>query len=623
MPSTTLFRAVSRLPRGPHCGYKPHAAARTLGGRLEWALLRCSALLLLLVGPLGGQDFFPLEDVRAGLRATGRTVFSGTTVEEFGVEILGVLENYAGPKSSIIFGRLVGGPLEETGVLAGMSGSPVYIEGRLAGAVAFTYAFAKAPLAGIRPIGEMVTGLQEGGRTSSPVAVDTLDDWRLRAGLPRSGPESRWAISSNFRPIATPVSFSGFTERSLEVFGGQLERLGLRPLQGAGGGLPDDPGGRIEPGSMISVGLIRGDMSVNASGTVTHVDGNRILAFGHRLLSSGNTAMPLMRSSVMTLVPNLNASFKLSGVGALIGTISLDKQTGIAGELGGGPAMVPCTIRVRPGGGAAAEYSLEMVRDAQLAPWLLQMALYSAIDVNERATGPLTLRVRGGVSFKNGLPRLVLDDIYTGTGGVGQSAALSTAVPLAYLLQIGHPGIEVEAVDIEVDTVQADEYTDLVRAWLSKTQVRPGETVEIRFAAKDPDGQETVRTVPYEVPVSMPAGLVQVTVGDALSMNIMEWRGLLAGRKVRDAGATIRFLNSLRGSDQAYLRVWQRKQSLWLHADKLPGPPASVRAILATPAGRGAGAVVEPASTLADHRIGGFEGVVRGRLNLQFVVTGS
>ncbi len=586
-------------------------------------MLRCFALLLLLAGPLCGQDFFPLEDVRAGQRATGRTVFSGTTVEEFDVEILGVLENYAGPKSSIIFGRLVGGPLEETGVLAGMSGSPVYIEGRLAGAVAFAYAFAKAPLAGIRPIGEMVAGLQAGGAAASAVAVDTLEDWRALAGLPRSRPEPRWDRRSNFQPIATPVSLSGFTERALEVFGDQLERLGLRPLQGAGGGLRDDPGGRIEPGSMISVGLIRGDMSVSASGTVTHVDGNRILAFGHRLLSSGSTAMPLMRASVMTLVPNLNASFKLSGIGALIGTISLDKQTGIAGELGGGPAMVPCTIRIRPGDGAAAEYALEMVRDAQLAPLLLQMALFSAIDVSERATGPLTLRVRGGVSFKNGLPRLVLDDIYTGTGGVGQSAALSTAVPLAYLLQIGHPGIEIDAVDLEVDTVQADEYTDLVRAWLSKTQVRPGETVEIRFAAKGPDGRETVRTVPYEVPVSMPAGLVQVTVGDALSINMMELRGLLAGRRVRDARATIRFLNSLRGSDQAYLRVWQRKQSLWLHSDKLPAPPASVRAILATSSGRGAGAVVEPLSTLADHRIGGFEGVVRGRLNLRFVVTGS
>lgn len=586
-------------------------------------MLRFPGLALLLVGLLPGQDFYPLDEIEAGRRATGRTVFAGTAVEDFDVEILGVLKNYAGPQSSVVFGRLTGGPLAETGVMSGMSGSPVYIDGRLAGAVAFMYPFSKEPLAGIRPIGEMVSAFAGDAAPTSPAAVETLDDWRTVAGLPRLAPPPEGPTPGSLVPIATPVSLSGFTERTLGVFADQLERLGLRPLQGAGGQLKEDPGGLPEPGSMISVGLIRGDMALSASGTVTHVDGNRIFAFGHRFLASGRTAMPMMRASVMTLVPNLSASFKLSGTGALIGTISRDRQAGIAGELGAGPAMIPCALRVRSGASRSATYAMELVRDKQLTPLLLQMALFSAISATARQSGPLTVRVSGGARFQRGLPPLVLDDIYTGLGGVGQTAALSTAAPLAYLLQWGHPGLEVEAFDLAIDAVPADEYTDLVRGWLSKTQVRPGETVEIRFAAKGPDGRETVRSVPYRVPVSMPAGLVQVTVGDALSLNILEWRGLLAGRRARDPAATIRTLNSLRGSDRAYLRVWRRSQSLWLHADKLTAPPASMRSVLATAEGRGAGASAEYASTLEERRLDGFRGVVRGRLHLQFVVTES
>ena len=586
-------------------------------------MLRKLALCLALGGALHGQGFYPLEDIRPGQAAKGRTVFLGTNVEEFDVEILGVLENYSGPKSSIIFGRFSGGPLQRTGVMSGMSGSPVYIDGRLAGAVAFMFPFSTEPLAGIRPIAEMIAGFETAGRASATAGADPLDDWREVAGLPRQPAEEVASADGQFRPIATPVSLGGFSERTLEVFGDDFRRLGLRPLQGSGGALKQDVESELEPGSMISVGLIRGDMSFTASGTVTHVEGDKIFAFGHRFLSSGNTAMPMMQASVMTLVPNLSSSFKLSGTGPLIGTISLDREAGIAGELGPGPPMVPCGIRVKQADGRFATYSMELVRDPQLMPFLMQLALFSAVNVSEPSLGPLTVRVRGGVEFEESLPRLVLDDIYSGTGGVAQAAALSTAAPLSYLLRTGHPDVGVRSIELEVEARGSDEYTDLVRGWVSKTQVRPGETVEIRFAAKGPDGDEQVRSVSYQVPVSLPAGNVEVTIGDALTANLQEWRGLLAGRKARDPAATIRFLNNLRGSDGAYVRLWQRKRSLWLHADKLPAPPASLHAVLSTPAGRGGGALFDHSTTLADLRVDGLSGVVRGRIHLRFVVTGS
>ena len=587
-------------------------------------MLRAIALSILLAGTLAGQAFYPIGEIRAGQRAVGRTVFAGTEIEEFEVEILGVIENFSGPKSPIIFGKLSGGPLESTGVMSGMSGSPVYIDGRLAGAVAFMFPFSTEPLAGIRPIGEMVRGFETAEVDPPTLAVDPLDRWREMAGLSREVVTPTVVPSGQFRPIATPVSLSGFSDRVLQVFGEDLRRLGLRPLQGAGGqlaGASDEA--EIGPGSMISVGLIRGDMNFTASGTVTHVDGDRVFAFGHRFLSTGTTAMPMMRASVMTLVPNLNASFKLSGTGPLIGTVNLDREAGIAGELGAGPRMVPCSIRVRQADGGSVSYAMEVVRDPQLAPLLLQIALFSAISVSEPSLGALTVRVRGGVEFEDGLPRLVLDDVYTGSGGVGQAAALSTVAPLSYLMRTRHEGVEIRKVDLEVEAHAEDQYTDLVRAWLSKTQVKPGETVEIRLAAKGPDGREQMRSVPYRVPVSLSAGAVEVTVGDALTANLQNWRGLLAGRRSRDAAATIRYLNGLRGSDRAYVRIWQRKRSLWMHSDQLSAPPASLHAVLSTPAGRGAGAIADLSTTLADLLVDGLPGVVRGRLSMRFVVTGS
>ncbi len=583
-------------------------------------MLQLFFYLFLFSGVLAGQDYYPIEDVRAGQQATGLTVFSGTQIEKFDVEILGVLDSVA-PKQSVILGRLSGGPLADTGVMSGMSGSPIYIDGRLAGAVAFMYPFSTEPLAGIRPIHEILAGFETDSAEAVLPAVDTLDEWRVLAGLPRKHTVIQHR-PSQIQPISTPVSMSGFSPRTLDVFGDKFEQLGLRPVQGAGGGLRDDIGGAVEPGSMISVGLIHGDMKFSAAGTVTHVENDRVFAFGHRFLSSGTVDWPMMRASVLTLVPNLNASFKLSGTGEMAGRISLDRSSGISGELGPEPDMIPCRIQIRSVAGDRHDYQIQVVRGSMLTPFLLQIALFAVIDASERTFGPLSLRVSGGATFRNGLPRLVLDDIYSGVAGVGQVTALSTVVPLSFLLQSGFLDVAIEAVDLTIDASPRDEYSDLVRGWVSKGHVSPGETINVHLVSKDPDGVEHMRTLPYTVPVSMPAGQVQITVADAQSINITRFRGLLAGRRVRDAGDMIHFLNSLRGSDKAYLRVWENKQSLWLHSEQLPAPPASMKAVLATPAGRGVGAVPERSSPIHEQVLVGFRGVVRGRLNLQFVVRG-
>ena len=327
---------------------------------------------------------FPLKDIKPGMRGTGRTVFSGNQIEDFQVEILGVLENI-GPKESLILARLSGGPLEHTGVMQGMSGSPVYIDGKLAGAVAMAFPFAKDPIAGIRPIEAMIrTSTSSSKPTSAPPAGAqraALFDRDLTRGFPK--PAAMLTGEARMVDIATPISFGGFSRATLDTFAPQLRALGLEPRQGVSGGGKVQPTmgnpADLKPGSMISVQLMSGDLTVGADGTVTHIDGNRVYAFGHRFLDIGSTALPFARAEVLTLLANTNTSFKLSTAKEWMGTIYQDRNTAVAGELGKRASLVPMTIRVSNGGRTVDTYEMNMVNDSLLTPLLMQMAVFSGV----------------------------------------------------------------------------------------------------------------------------------------------------------------------------------------------------------------------------------------------------
>ena len=365
--------------------------------------------LLLMTWCLCAQPaILPLKDLRAGMKGVGRTVFTGDQIEQFQADILGILDN-SGPGQSIILARLSGGPLAKTGVMQGMSGSPVYVDGKLIGAVALAFTFATEPIAGIRPIEEMLAT----ARDTTPAR---------RAGAPPPArTEFAWGSGgSKLVELATPVSFSGFSRAAIDQFGPELRKLGLEPVQGALGGggssssskTTGDPK-KIQPGSMISVQLMTGDMAVGADGTVTHVDGDRVYAFGHRFIAGGPTAMPFARSEVLALLPNLTTSFKISAAREHMGMITQDRNAAIAGVFGKRPTMTPITISVRGPGGPAKTYRMEMVPDRVFAPVLTQMAIFSAIDGSERTLGPGTFTVRGTMELEGGLPPVRLDNTFS------------------------------------------------------------------------------------------------------------------------------------------------------------------------------------------------------------------
>lgn len=573
--------------------------------------LRSIFLGLAAAAVLGAQTL-PLAEVRAGQLGVGRTVFSGESVEEFEVEILGVLEN-VGPQQSLILGRLSGGPLAQTGVMAGMSGSPVYIDGKLAGAVAFSFPFTTEPLAGIRPIEDMLSEQAAVAvKPSAPSLAGLLaGNQSLLPGEPHSGAGGRML------PIATPVSFGGFTERTLDVFGDQLRSIGLRPIQGVGGSLREGAGAPPEPGSMISVALLRGDLSMSAAGTVTHVDGDRLWAFGHAFLSAGPLELPMMRAKVLTLVPNLQNSFKMAGDGELIGKVTLDRSAGIAGSLGPGPDMVPLKISVN-----GRRYQMEAVRDPFLTPFLLQMAAFAAVDAEQRQVGPASLRVEGSVSFRDATaPMLQLDDVYSAASGVAQQAAIGSAAPLAFLLQTAPGELDVESIELNITAQPAEKRMRLAGAWTDRQDAEPGETVKISVVLRGAEAEEkVVRDIEWTVPQALGAGQLQLTLADASKLNAYEFPLLVEAGKL-PPNELIRAVNRLRRSDRLYLRVWRAGRGFRVQAQKLEQAPASLRMVLESPQGMAGGASPEGYEVLAELDVAQFDGVVDGAVSLPLEIT--
>jgi hypothetical protein len=504
------------------------------------------------------------------MRAVGRTVFAGGKVEEFQVEVLGILENM-GPKQSVILARLSGGPLEKTGVMQGMSGSPVYYNGRLLGAVALSFPFSKEPIAGIRPIEEMLASAP-----SAPRQVAALKfPYNPAESIPKQ-PEFNVG-PGKLLEIATPFWLSGFTRGTFDYFAPILRAAGLEPVQGISGGGSAMPGSgtppKLEPGSMISVQLVTGDMSVGADGTVTHIDGNKIYAFGHRFMSAGDTELPFSRAEVITLLASQNQSFKISNSREWLGTITHDRSVAVSGELGKRARMIPLTVRVKSPG-RNLSYSMQVAQDRLFTPLLLQMAVYSAIDATERTVGLSSITMKGKLMV-DGAPAIPFSNVYSSELGAPNLVSAAVAAPVSALLQSGFDSLVLRGLEMDIEVSNDKKALQLDSVWTSRRDARPGETVEITASFTGDHGLEVTRTIPYTIPIGAPLGALYFTVTDGPSANLSEYRQFLV-TPPRSAPQLLAFLNGLHPNDRAYVRVWRQQNSWQVQGENLPNAPPSM-----------------------------------------------
>src|SRR3984957_1103250 len=381
------------------------------------------------------QPTITIDQIHAGMRGVAYTVFEGVKPESMDVEVLGVLRNVNGPKGDIILVRLHGTKVEYTGVVAGMSGSPVYLDGKLAGALAFRIGeFSKEPIAGVTPIASMleINALDRAPMEEAAATKPAVNNAAGKTASPGDGSNSLNAtrdFANYLQPIETPLVFNGFTEDTMRRFAPQFASAGIVPVMGAGSVSDTKQPEPLEPGSAVSAVLVRGDMSIEATCTVTYIDPQRLLACGHPLLQFGSVDLPMNKAQVLaTLASPLNA-FKIVNTTEPAGTFVQDRHTGIMGVFNKQPEMIPVTLTINGGAGSKVkDFHYEVLNNPRLSPVAIMATVFNALHgVNEYGE-EITYRLNGSIDVK-GFPEVALKNMFSPADG-GQPAAMQAALSL-------------------------------------------------------------------------------------------------------------------------------------------------------------------------------------------------
>ena len=578
-------------------------------------------------------ELYPLGKIRPGQKGYGKTVFHGTLVERFNVEILGVLEKYE-PRRNLILVRLSGAELDRTGVFAGMSGSPVYIEDQLVGAIAFTYPFATEPIAGVTPIQEMVDVFKEIYPPPNPFPKRFLPNALLEPALLRipdfatseaflgfeaNLPEIADSSQLKLIPIGTPVNTSGLANRAVDYFSNTFYQLGLIPIQGGGSThtthFPDAP---LEPGSTISIDLARGDVNVSASGTVTHITDNRIYAFGHSFMNLGYTNLPMNQAAVLTIVPRLNTSHKVSAPINLVGTITQDRATGVMGLSGTEPRLIPVRLKVRTSRNESREYFYETIEDSFLTPFLLTFSVYSSLLSSEKVLGEQTFRVKSIVSIAEH-PNVVFENNVTHLSQSPLTAAVTAATPAHFLLNSGFEKLKLEQIQINIEAIEQILKVTLEKVWQDKLEARPGEEVNLRVFLRKFNGEVITENFAVKIPENMLPGPLKIIVSDGLSLSEWDTESNLGRFIPENVHQLIKAINSLKKNNRLYIRLYRDRPSTLVDGVRLSDLPPSFMALYTSRKTSGDVRAVERA-VYGEHELQATEYVLQGRKVIQVEV---
>ena len=572
--------------------------ARRLALAFSLSLLALSALR-------AAEPQMKIADIRPGMVGIGRTVFNGTQVEEFKANILGVIENVIGTQRNLILAKLEGGPLANTGVIAGMSGSPVYINGQLIGAVSYALgSFSKEPIAGITPIAEMtdatvmnpprppgarvhiefplerdnlVAAFRKALNWNRPFA-DRPGDAHL-VGLTGVAGTTGGDLATMLRPIATPLVMSGFEPEVADTLAAAFRDQGFLPMGAGAGTKPGEMAfdGPLKPGDAIGVTFVNGDLELGATGTVTHIDENRVYAFGHPMYNLGPIEFPMTRAYVYTLLPSLFSSAKLSSTGEVIGTFHQDRATAIAGRLGSGPSLLPVKMTLEAArDGERRSFTFNVVKDQLFGPLMTYTALVNTLTSYERQFGTTTYEVQGRVQVKDhGV--VALDNIFSGENAPSNTSAYVVA-PVTAMVNNEYEKVDLESIELTVRSTEEPKVATIERVWIDDPRPRAGRQVPLKVLLRSYRGEDILRTIPIEIPANA-RGNVAVMVSDGQRLNQSEQREARLPQP-RSVPQLIRALNKTRRNNTLYVKLLGSDAGAVVNGELLSSLPPSVLAVL-------------------------------------------
>ncbi len=452
------------------------------------AVLLCCQML---VAAAANVPLMPVRDLRVGMQGIGKTVISGDTIEDFNVEILGVTGNEATGYN--IFVRLYGDLIEKTGGVAqGMSGSPVYVDGRLVGAVAFGKTFNDPHYCFLTPIGKMLPLLDE----------------------PRD-------IPVDWIPKGTALMAGGFTEYGLEYLQQKLAPFGLTAVSAGGVGASSEK--PLEPGSSVGVALMQGDMNLGALGTVTWTDDSgKLLAFGHAFMQRGSSNFFMNKVWVLGVVPNLQSSYKVGNLGEPIGSFTQDRASGIGGAIGKQPGSIPMFVTVNDSSrGQANSMRVRLVEDEQLVPSIVDAAVVNTVsktvDRNGGGTAKLHFTITG-VDSKKEMLTIDRENMYYSNDSLLKNLDAELTEAITILMQNKFEPVQIYGINVEAEVSDAVQVAEIFSVHAAKTKVKPGEKVAIDVTMKPYRGEEFTKTVQFKVPKDHPGGKLALNVRGGSSM---------------------------------------------------------------------------------------------------------
>jgi len=546
------------------------------------ALLVLAALLFAASWPARSADHaattLPVSDIQPGMKGVVYTIFEGDQVEAIDLEVIGILHNAIGPKLDVILVRLLGNRVQQTGVVAGMSGSPVYIDGKLVGALALKLgSFTKEAIGGVTPIADMLEIEQ-----SSPPAGKVAANSSSHVALPEQFARNVAAGSGEFLvPIDTPLITTGLYPETLARFGKEFSAWGMTAMAG-GTTAPSPEDSNLKPGDMVGIDLVRGDLSISSGCTVTTVVDGSILACGHPLFGFGSVEMPLSRAHVLMTLASAAASTKVITTGGTIGTLTQDRQTAVMGKLGSGPPMIPLDVTLDTPG-EQKRYHFEVIESPQLTPTLVAAAAYNGIIGSPAYGEGPTLQMDGAIDLKGHTP-VELEDFFAPADPATPAAFyLATQVQSAFSRIYSNPYElpQIERINLRVKTLTERRSAEIDGAWIERTAAHPGETLAVKVLLRPYRGEPFIQSIPVTIPEQTARGTLQLVISDAefLNRNVQPVAASSQGQ-LASLEELIQLLNREHHNDRLYATLLQPTPTVLVEDKEMPNVPASAISVL-------------------------------------------
>jgi len=588
----------------------------------------------------GKTEIMPVSELKPGMQGTAWTVFSGSDPEPVPVEIIGVMKNAGGPRQDIILGKM-GGKAQRTNVAGGMSGSPVYVNGKLVGAVALRLSvFSPDAICGITPIELMLeindfdksrpSDAKAPDQVSQRASVEVPND--LLAQVVSAGASGRLPQQQQLMvPIETPLTFSGFSDNTLKQFGPLFQQMGVAVAQGGAGGdiRSSKPASgwqdSLQPGDAVAGVLVSGDMSVTGLGTVTYNDGKRVLAFGHPFFNLGPVDMPMSKGEILMVLSSQFQPNKFGNATDIVGALKQDRHSGIMGELGATSPVIPVDVKVRSmseNNTVSKEKDLHfnVFVNQKWTPYLMMMTLFNSMEGLNEYADEATYRLSGEVELE-GLPSLSLSTMQA-PGEMPMPAPMVLAgwwgdkFNRLFLNPVQVP--KLKAVKATIDLLPDRRVATIENAWTADSEFEAGSTVPVRVFLRPYRGERVQRDINVKLPAGLPKGEHHIVLADADTMNRMQSAVSFTNRFI-DIPQTVSLINQERSNNNVYVALVEQRPTLYSEDKTMPAVPASVLNVMQT--GRSSSrSIVSAPETAIEQAAVPFDYVVNGSYSLKITV---